>query len=229
MPPLLLQYGDVVIRQSDLDLLQEGNWLNDTLIEFIYEYLENKWASSPRPFAFLRPAIVHLLSNAYDTSFLESVFEGLKLENKEVIFIPINDNSNEGAGGSHWSLLVFYRPSQYFYYYDSMGKYNLTSAKRAMGRLYPMINKSKHASANGQGAREEDEEEVDNRDEEVERGGVEFDKRVVLQLVWGGVGKLNETLETVELVSASSLDSHLTDPPEVEFENRDVGASEKRE
>jgi hypothetical protein len=49
---------------QDFELLNDGNWLNDTLIEFVYEHLENAWKSSPRKVAFLRPAIVHLLAHA---------------------------------------------------------------------------------------------------------------------------------------------------------------------
>ncbi|KAJ3094928.1 SUMO1 sentrin specific peptidase 8 [Phlyctochytrium planicorne] len=162
MTDIVLSYGDVVIRQNDYDLLEPGNWLNDTIIEFFYEWLEKhiegtKEKSVSKRFGFLRPAIVHLLAHSSDAGFLESVLEGLELKTKDVIFIPgeelfwtndamiiktdrpVNDNETEQAGGGHWSLLVYYRPANAFYYYDSMGKYNLAVAKRTKTRLENLV------------------------------------------------------------------------------------------
>jgi Ulp1 family protease len=34
---VVLSYGDTVIRESDLALLNPSQWLNDTLIHFYYE------------------------------------------------------------------------------------------------------------------------------------------------------------------------------------------------
>ncbi|KAJ3306789.1 SUMO1 sentrin specific peptidase 8 [Blyttiomyces sp. JEL0837] len=80
--------------------------------------------------AFLRPAIVHLLAHGADQSFLESVVTPLKLKEKAIVFIPVNDNEDERAGGAHWSLLVYFRPANSFYYYDSLSGCNIGVAKR---------------------------------------------------------------------------------------------------
>ncbi|KAJ3158347.1 SUMO1 sentrin specific peptidase 8 [Irineochytrium annulatum] len=146
MDPPVLSYGDCVLRESDVRLLDDGNWLNDTLIEFVYEYLERSHDPKSLKTAFVRPAIIHLLAHATDTAHLEAVVGGLNLHTKEIIFIPINDNEGAGAGGGHWSLMVYHRPTDAFYYYDSMGKYNVGTAKRTKERLYPVIS---HARAGG--------------------------------------------------------------------------------
>ncbi|KAI8851427.1 hypothetical protein BC829DRAFT_360984, partial [Chytridium lagenaria] len=129
---------------QDYKLLDDGQWLNDTIIEFFYEWLEHhqkgtRTKSLAESFAYVRPAIVHLLAHTSDVGFLESVLEGLRLKTKQVIFIPVNDNESDSAGGGHWSLLVYYRPTNAFYYYDSMGKYNLAVAKRTKKKLEELI------------------------------------------------------------------------------------------
>ncbi|KAJ3114137.1 SUMO1 sentrin specific peptidase 8 [Phlyctochytrium bullatum] len=104
---VVLNYGDCVLRKSDYILLDDGQWLNDTIIEFFYEWLEKHHirvaqgaaaATAAAALGFMRPAIVHLLAHAADASYLGSVVEGLNLTSKTAIFIPVNDNETEMAG-----------------------------------------------------------------------------------------------------------------------------------
>jgi len=84
----------------------------------------------------------------------EMVSEPLDLQNKGVILIPINNNSNvTSVGGSHWSLLVFEKKldgSPVFRHYDSFGGSNNSIAKKtakkfaAMLRIPLDVENSKH-------------------------------------------------------------------------------------
>ena len=52
------------------------------------------------------------------------ILEPLNVSSKNFIIFPINDNTRDKAGGSHWSLLVFSRPEGKFFHFDSAGSMN---------------------------------------------------------------------------------------------------------
>ena len=134
-----LDYGEAMIRLDDLNLLIEPNWINDNILEFCCEYNEK---NSNSDIMFLRPAMVHLLTNCNDPETARIAAPSL-LPQANVIFIPVNDNSQNIVGGSHWSLLVYSRKTETFYYYDSLNGYNLSSARRTHARLSPLISNFK--------------------------------------------------------------------------------------
>jgi len=80
------------------------------------------------------------LSRFYEDD-LKSLLDPLKITEKELIFMPINDNSDfkKASGGSHWSLLVFNKAKMQFEYYDSAGIMNLSSAKATASKLGPLL------------------------------------------------------------------------------------------
>ena len=121
------EWGNIVIYPQDYLSLDQHQWITDTIIEFWYEWLEQEdhWG-------YLRPALVHWLAHAVmDGSFVPPQ----KTLDRPLVFIPINDNEDDAPGGTHWSLAVFHRSSLSFYYYDSLGDYNLNTAKRTCKRL----------------------------------------------------------------------------------------------
>ncbi|KAI9193407.1 uncharacterized protein BJ171DRAFT_528232 [Polychytrium aggregatum] len=137
---MILEYGDVIIDKEDFDLLEEGQWLNDTIIQFYYEYLELQVHKNNPHVEFLRPSIVHLVTNTQDPTSLQSALPK-DLAKKNIVFLPINDSdgTTNSISGSHWSLLVFYRPTNSFYYYDSLGRYNLSAAKLTKDKFAPLL------------------------------------------------------------------------------------------
>ncbi|KAJ1924941.1 hypothetical protein IWQ60_004880 [Tieghemiomyces parasiticus] len=134
--PVLLEYHDTVVRLSDFELLAPHQWLNDTVIEFYYEYLERRFLTRHPEVLLLRPAMAHLLAHgpAGDTGLAEAL--PANLHRRELIFVPVNDSTElTRIGGTHWSLLVFARADRTFYYYDTLGKYNLAAAQLAVRKL----------------------------------------------------------------------------------------------
>jgi Ulp1 family protease len=90
------------ILTKDLDCLMDQQWLNDTCIEFAFEYFENeKFKNQLNDFAFVRPAIAYLMAQIEDSKSLDGVVPP-GLRDKKYIFIPINDNEGDRAGGFHW-------------------------------------------------------------------------------------------------------------------------------
>ncbi|KAJ3255687.1 hypothetical protein HK103_006129 [Boothiomyces macroporosus] len=137
----ILAYGDVQIYNEDLETLEPCQWLNDTVIEFVYEYTEKEEECDF--IDLVRPAIVYLIANTdCDIKYT-----------KDYVFLPLNDS--DGDGGSHWSLLVYSRMENTFMHYDSMNNRNDYVAERAIINLQKNLvcknPKLKHVNTPQQG------------------------------------------------------------------------------
>ncbi|CAO3647125.1 unnamed protein product [Mucor fragilis] len=137
---LVLHYHDVVIRQSDLDTLAPGQWLNDTMIEFHMEFLERTFVPKDAKYLFLRPGMVHLITFAEgDVMQLEPALPP-QMDQYEAIFIPVNDGKpHEAYSGTHWSIMVYVRPVNSFYYYDTLKFNNLRDGELSSKRIQPLL------------------------------------------------------------------------------------------
>lgn len=40
--PIILSYGDSLIRQSEVEILRRNGWLNDIIMSFFFEVLEER-------------------------------------------------------------------------------------------------------------------------------------------------------------------------------------------
>ncbi|KAI9308287.1 hypothetical protein BJ944DRAFT_246707 [Cunninghamella echinulata] len=135
---IVLNYYDVDLHDYDLKTLENGEWLNDKIVEFYMEYMERTTVHND--ILLLRPAMVHLLTYMPgDPKDLQSVLPP-QFENRRVIFIPINDGiADKAYSGTHWSLLVFFRSSKTFFYYDSLNTSNIRPAKYTAKRMIPLL------------------------------------------------------------------------------------------
>jgi sentrin-specific protease 8 len=145
MPNNSVLYGDCQVYDYDLETLRPGEWLNDTIIEFAYEYYEKEIFQDQKRFLFLRPAIVYLIMHTRDRSSLEGALP-IGMDQKDVIFLPINDSSGEDDSGSHWSLLVYWKQTNSFYHYDSIGSSNEMMARYCKDKIADFIGSSLTAS-----------------------------------------------------------------------------------
>ncbi|XP_076368766.1 sentrin-specific protease 8-like [Tachypleus tridentatus] len=140
---IVLSYGDTLLRESDVSLLNDGQWLNDNIIAFWFEYLQNEvYGDHSESVLFISPSVGHLLK-AGDPEDAQSILESMCVSKKELIFLPINDcTSAEAMGGSHWSLLVYCSAPWGFQHYDShTGSVNLLYAERVACIIAPYIGK----------------------------------------------------------------------------------------
>lgn len=112
----ILSYGDVVLRRSDLDILHGPHYINDCLIEFFFAYL-----SPPNPVLLISPSMSFWLSNCPDSTSLPEAIDPLKLHLRDLVLFTVNNNSDVTAaeGGTHWSLLVYYKGTNEFVHHDS--------------------------------------------------------------------------------------------------------------
>ena len=119
---IVLNYHDSLVHKSDLRLLEPNQWLNDRIIGFVYDYFEHDlFKHLADKVAFVNPSSVQLLKmcSSLDEAKM-CLLEPLELKDKEVVFLPLNNNTElSKAGGTHWSLLVFFKHDTTFKHYDS--------------------------------------------------------------------------------------------------------------
>lgn len=84
-----------------------------------------------------------MLSLISDASELALCLDQLSLSTRQVVFIPVNDAQEPGVSncGSHWSLLVYFRASDVFYYMDSVrnSSNNRPYALNMAKNVYPVL------------------------------------------------------------------------------------------
>ncbi|KAK3036822.1 hypothetical protein RJ639_031300 [Escallonia herrerae] len=142
----ILSYNDVVLRRSDLDILNGPCFVNDRIIEFYFSYLS---ACNPsEDILLVPPSIAFWITNCPDIGCLKDFVEPLNLSTKKLVLFPVNNNDDvtEVEGGSHWSLLAFERDITVFVHHDSYGGINQRHAKRLCEVVAPYMNISNTTS-----------------------------------------------------------------------------------
>lgn len=127
-----------------MNTLAPEQWLNDTMIEFHMEFLERTFVPKDANYLFLRPGMVQLITHTEgDVMELASVLPP-NIEKYEAIFIPINDGKPTHAySGSHWSIMVYVRAANSFYYYDTLKFSNLRDGELTSRRMTPLLQMDK--------------------------------------------------------------------------------------
>jgi sentrin-specific protease 8 len=109
-----------------------GTWCCDESIAFAYSHFDGSGDGEGLPDALLimNPTVAFCLTMARDTKEVQAHLDALKVETRELIICPINDNENlmTADGGHHWSLLVAWATARHpvgphrlnFAYYDSL-------------------------------------------------------------------------------------------------------------
>ncbi|XP_026321347.1 sentrin-specific protease 8 [Hyposmocoma kahamanoa] len=116
---VVLSFHEVLLHNSDLQLLDGPYWLNDNIISFYFEYLEKNLFSSAEEILFVSPEVTQCIKMV-DTEEIKTFLEPLGIQTKQFVFFALNDNdSPDRAGGSHWSLLVYSKPESCFFHVDS--------------------------------------------------------------------------------------------------------------
>lgn len=122
---IVLSYYDVLIREADVELLEEPNWLNDQIIELTFEaFYRRDLLEDPR-IQFISPSVSQMMKSGVGVDVGELINS-----NAELIIIPINDHNvqSQRAGGHHWSLLVVDKPHNSFWIYDSLNDWTSKSS-----------------------------------------------------------------------------------------------------
>ncbi|XP_077986256.1 sentrin-specific protease 8-like [Glandiceps talaboti] len=133
---IVLSFHDSLLRKCDVHLLDSPRWLNDKIIGFAFEYFEREqFADFTKDVSFISPDVTQFIKLSQGPD-LGIFLEPLNLESKKLVFLAVNDNEScDTVGGSHWSLLVFYREKETFEHYDSGGTCNSQIAASLSDKL----------------------------------------------------------------------------------------------
>ncbi|KAF7489203.1 Sentrin-specific protease 8 [Sarcoptes scabiei] len=127
---IVLSYHDAIIRQSDYRLLNSREWINDSLIEFWFEYLTNDlFKDYQNKLLCISPSLSQLIKLTASHEDILCLLAALEVPTKHLILIPINDSTSDSyISGTHWSLLVYNAEQERFEHYDSAMSNNLSDA-----------------------------------------------------------------------------------------------------
>jgi sentrin-specific protease 8 len=141
---VVLDYYDSLLRESDVKLLQEACWLNDSVIGFAFEYFERElFKDYGADVTFVSPQVTQCVK-LMSADEARLMLEPIGIQNKKFVFFAVNDNSSAATiGGSHWSLLMFSKVDQACYHYDSMHGGNFEAGKRVYN-FVKILTKSPH-------------------------------------------------------------------------------------
>ncbi|XP_070530197.1 sentrin-specific protease 8 isoform X2 [Cardiocondyla obscurior] len=125
---IVLSYHDYLLRNSDVALLQRNDWLNDTIIGFYFEYLNQQYNKESQ-LLFIGPEVAQLLKMQHPSQY--NIFlEPIGATNYKFIFFPLNNCDSNEPGGTHWSLLIYSHLEKICYHFDSSSGVNNSSAKK---------------------------------------------------------------------------------------------------
>ena len=114
---IVLSFHDSLLRHSDFLIIQNNDWINDSVITFWFEYLTHvKYEPFVSRASLISPEVTQLIKSAdsyYSAtkSVVMSVLQSMSLLDKDLILMPVNDHSSRSlsAGGSHWTLVAIIR------------------------------------------------------------------------------------------------------------------------
>ena len=139
--PILITYKSCSIKQSDIDCLSDYQYLNDLIISFYYEILNEKYISND--IVLLDPAVSMSIIFDQDLDDINKcIFQPLGMKDKKFIFVPINDNTKieYKTSGSHWALNIIDVNNNTIYYLDSMSS-NISNAKISVRKFQKLFGK----------------------------------------------------------------------------------------
>lgn len=128
---IVLSYHNYVVRSSDAALLEKNDtWLNDIVIGFYFEYLDQQYKKdNKKQLLFIDPGVTQLLK--MQTPLQYNIFlDPIEATSYDFIFFPLNDCDGNEPGGSHWSLMIYSRKDEMCYHYDSSNSINRSIAEK---------------------------------------------------------------------------------------------------
>lgn len=136
---VVLSFHETLLRNSDVDLLRGPYWLNDQIISFYFEYLENVIYPDEKNFLFVSPEVTQCIK-IVPSNEVDVFLTPLNAHEKNYIFFPLNDNDIDSAGGSHWSLCVYSKRQKQFFHYDSSNVANSTNCRHFVYGIRSSLN-----------------------------------------------------------------------------------------
>lgn len=121
-------------RIDSMRTLEHGWYLDDEVMRRFYGVLRERHRD--RALSFIDPAASFLLINSPSEAAAAGELASMTQNDPDWIFFPVNNNENvDASGGTHWTLILYRKNEDRFFYYDSLNKAPSGAAKRAHVRL----------------------------------------------------------------------------------------------
>lgn len=119
--------------------VMEGEWITDDAIQTHFTFMESVLDDNLQ-IHLMDPAISQATKCLVDKN---EFIMPLNLSEKSYIFIPINDSTSASyeTSGTHWSLLLYAKAPNKYYYFDSLGLSNYSSAVKTAKELHKVLGK----------------------------------------------------------------------------------------
>lgn len=145
------------MRISDLELLNEGKWLNDTILDYMVQRelenfrLSNRNKDNTSIYVMLS-SMGHLIRDISDPKYLSmAIVPTDELLKYSLLLVPVSDNTGAHSGGSHWSLLLLQLKvdiENYIeaYHFDSNEPMNAAPAMKLAASLAELMSGQSNSS-----------------------------------------------------------------------------------
>lgn len=136
--PVVASFGDTVLYDSDIAILESPEYLTDNIISLFTEILNEECEG-----VYCIPPSVVQLMKLTDAPNLEDMFAGLELERYDIILCPVNDSRSATStlSGQHWSLLCYVRKQATVFHIDSLNAFNAAETKLMCSKLSKLLDK----------------------------------------------------------------------------------------
>eukprot|EP00741_Cyanophora_paradoxa_P004331 tig00000792_g4205.t1 len=140
--PVVASVGDAALHASDARLIGGSAWWNDAVIAFVLEHFAQNVFGGQDQLLFVLPSTSMLMNFVDDPSELRELLAPLRIPERELVFMPVNDNAHpDHVGGSHWSLLVVEPGRGLALHFDSMKPHNCAPAAMAVAAIGRLLGR----------------------------------------------------------------------------------------
>ena len=127
----LLEYQGANITAKDIKTLENGQWVCDEIISLFLAFMREDQKMKDAKILLVNPSTTYLLQESTDKNIVNDIKQDLRINEKEWVFYPINNNKkSDNVGGTHWSLLLFCRRENVYYHYDPIEGMNKDHARK---------------------------------------------------------------------------------------------------
>lgn len=113
------------------------SWLFSDSLQYYLEIINDNQLKDTQTY-IINPTTSHAIKECEN---FESYLDSYEIKNKNILIIPVSDaTSLTASDGIHWSLLVFSRSENQFYYYDFMLTHNLPHACKIKNKISKYLN-----------------------------------------------------------------------------------------
>lgn len=102
---IVLSYRDSLLKENDVNLLKGSNWLNDNIISFYFDFLEQDVFCQNKSLLFVSSKVTQCIKISLQSQLSSFLTPLVQEQNRQFIFFAVNDHDViDSCGGAFWSF-----------------------------------------------------------------------------------------------------------------------------